>query len=177
MIRIEDFMQLKAFARQDGMALAALWIASFACMTVLPAGALGNLLALATPFLVAWRLIHFRDAVLDGKVSFRRSFAFAFYTFVYASLVFALVQYAYFRFLDQGAFASAIVESLRRLAPVYLQSGISQAQIDDSINVVSMLTPVQWAFMFLMQNLAIGAIVSVPIAAVCRRSRQKHSAR
>lgn len=163
-------MQLKAFARQDGMMLAVLWIASFACMTVIPAGAFGNLLALATPFFVVWRLIQFRDKVLDGTASFRRSFAFAFY-------VFALAQFAYFRFLDGGAFASAIGESLRLLAPVYEQNGISKAQIADSMRLVSMLTPVQWAFIFLMQNLAIGAVVSVPIAAVCKRSGWTTTAR
>ena len=165
-------MQLKAFARQDGMMLAVLWIASFACMTVIPAGAFGNLLALATPFFVVWRLIQFRDKVLDGTASFRRSFAFAFYVFVYASLVFA-----YFRFLDGGAFASAIGESLRLLATVYEQNGISNTQITESINLVPMLTPVQWAFIFLMQNLAIGAVVSVPIAAVCKRSGWTTTAR
>lgn len=170
-------MQLKAFARQDGMMLAVLWIASFACMTVIPAGAFGNLLALATPFFVVWRLIQFRDKVLDGTASFRRSFAFAFYVFVYASLVFALAQFAYFRFLDGGTFASAIGESLRLLAPVYEQNGISKAQIDDYMRLVSMLTPVQWAFIFLMQNLAIGAVVSVPIAAVCKRSGWTTTAR
>lgn len=168
-------MQLKAFARQDGMMLAMLWIASFACMTVIPAGAFGNLLA--TPFFVVWRLIQFRDKVLDGTASFRRSFAFAFYVFVYASLVFALAQFAYFRFLDGGAFASAIGESLRLLAPVCEQNGISKAQIDDYMRLVSMFTPVQWAFIFLMQNLAIGAVVSVPIAAVCKRSGWTTTAR
>lgn len=33
------------------------------------------------------------------------------------------------------------------------------------------ITPVHWAFMFMMQNLAIGAIVSLPIALIGKRNR------
>ena len=171
MIRFEDYIQLKAFARQDGLMLAALWTASFACITKLSAGLLGNFLALATPFFVGWRVLRFRDRILDGTISFRRSYAFAFFMFIYASLVFALVQWAYFRYLDGGIFASTITDTLRLLTPVYTQNGISAAQITETINLVQMLTPIQWAFMFLMQNVLIGTIVGFPIAAVCRRGK------
>lgn len=172
MIRIEDFLQLKAFARQDALILAAVWTASFLCATMAGAGVLGNLLAIATPFLVGWRLIKFRDNVLGGGISFRRAFAFSFHVFVYASLVFALVQFVYFRFIDRGSFAQMIGDSMRLLTPMYKESGISQQQITQSISLVNMLTPVQWAFMFMMQNLLIGAVASLPIAAVCKRRHQ-----
>ena len=172
MIRIEDFLQLKAFARQDAMILAAMWTVSFLCVTMAGAGALGNLLAIATPFLVGWRLIKFRDNVLGGSISFRRAFAFSLHMFIYASLVFALVQFVYFRFIDHGSFAGMIGASMRLLAPMYKESGISQQQITQSISLVNMLTPVQWAFMFMMQNMLIGVIASLPIAAVCKRSNQ-----
>ncbi len=170
MIRFEDYIQLKAFARQDGMMLAALWTASFACMTKLAAGLLGNVLALATPFFVGWRVMRFRDCILGGTISFRRSFAFAFFMFVYASLLFALVQWAYFRYLDGGIFAHTLVDTLRMLTPVYTQNGISAAQITETIDLVQMLTPIQWAFMFLMQNTIVGVLVGFPIAAVCKRA-------
>ena len=169
MIRIENFIQLKAFARQDALMLSLLWTASFACVTLVNAGALGNLLALATPFFIAWQLSRFRDRVLGGAISLRRAFAYGVYTFFYASLVFALVQFAYFRFLDHGAFATMITESMRLLAPMYEQSGISKAELNSNIDLVTMLTPIQWAFLFMIQNLLIGFIASLPIAAVCMR--------
>lgn len=172
MIRIEDFLQLKAFARQDALILSAVWTVSFLCVTMAAAGTLGNLLAIATPFVVGWRLIKFRDNILGGGISFRRAFAYAFYVFAYASLVFALVQFAYFRFLDHGVFAATIGESMRLLTPLYKENGISTQQIKQSIDLVAMLTPVQWAFIFMMQNLFIGAIASLPIAAVCKRGSQ-----
>lgn len=169
MIKLENFIQLKAFARQDALLLSLLWIVSFACVTMMPAGAIGNLLALATPFLIAWRLSKFRDQALDGHISFRRAFAYSAYTFFYASLVFALAQFAYFRFFDHGTFASIITESMKLLAPMYEQNGLSKTEISQTISQITMLTPIEWSFLFMMQNFMIGVVASLPIAAVCMR--------
>ena len=94
MIRIEDFIQLKAFARQDGLLLSLLWTASFALIVYMPASAMGNILAIITPLFVAWRLRIFREYALGGIISMRRAYGYSAYTFVYASLVFAIVQYS-----------------------------------------------------------------------------------
>lgn len=171
MININHLVQLKAFARQDALLLALLWAASFACIMLLNAGFIGNILALATPFLVGYRLKAFRTEALFDVISFRRAYAYSLYVFIYASLVFALVQYAYFQFLDNGAFANLITTTMKQLAPIYEQQGISKAEIKNSMDVVTMITPVHWAFMFMMQNLAIGAIVSLPIALIGKRNR------
>lgn len=48
MINVAHLVQLKAFARQDALLLALLWAASFACIVMLNAGLIGNILALAT---------------------------------------------------------------------------------------------------------------------------------
>lgn len=163
MINVAHLVQLKAFARQDALLLALLWAASFACIMMLNAGLIGNILALATPFLVGKRLAAFRTQALYGVISFRRAYAYSLYVFIYASLVFALVQYAYFQFLDNGAFAELITTTMKQVAPVYEQNGVSKEEIK--------ITPVQWAFMFMMQNLFIGAIISLPIALIGKRNR------
>lgn len=173
MIRIENFIQLKAFARQDAIILSLLWTASFACITLVPAGAFGNILAIATPFIIAWRLTKFRDLTLGGYISFRRAFAYGVYSFFYASLVFALVQFSYFRFLDHGTFARLITESMTMLMPLYEQNGIPKEELKQNIDMVTMLTPIQWAFIFMMQNIIIGVVTSLPIAAVCMRKIKK----
>lgn len=117
MINVAHLVQLKAFARQDALLLALLWAASFACIMMLNAGLIGNILALATPFLVGKRLAAFRTQALYGVISFRRAYAYSLYVFIYASLVFALVQYAYFQFLDNGAFAELITTTMKQVAP------------------------------------------------------------
>ena len=126
---------------------------------------------LATPFLVGKRLAAFRTQALYGVISFRRAYAYSLYVFIYASLVFALVQYAYFQFLDNGAFAELITTTMKQVAPVYEQNGVSKEEIKNSMDLITMITPVQWAFMFMMQNLFIGAIISLPIALIGKRNR------
>lgn len=170
MIRIEDFVQLKAFARVDALLLALLWTASFACIMTGAAGLIGNLLALATPFFVCWRTALFRERVLGGRLSLRRAYAYSLYCFLYAALVFALVQWAYFRFIDGGTFAKTLADTMQAVAPLYEQNGISRSEITQTMQAVSALTPIQWAFMFMMQNMAIGAVASIMVAAVCRRN-------
>lgn len=169
MTYINKFVQLKAFARQEALMLAALWTASFALTMMAQAGALGNLLALSTPFVVVWRTNIFRDKVLGGIISWRRAWAFCLYTFVYASLAFALVQFAYFRFLDHGSFAQLITDTMNTMMPLYEQNGMTKAEVTQSINAIRELTPVQWAFVFMLQNMVIGALASVPLALISRR--------
>lgn len=171
MINVAHLVQLKAFARQDALLLALLWAASFACIMMLNAGLIGNILALATPFLVGKHLAAFRTQALYGVISFRRAYAYSLYVFIYASLVFALVQYAYFQFLDNGAFAELITTTMKQVAPVYEQNGVSKEEIKNSMDLITMITPVQWAFMFMMQNLFVGAIISLPIALIGKRNR------
>ena len=84
MTKIESFMQVKAFARQDGMLMALLWTASFACYTLLKAGAIADLLTISTPIFLAWRMSKFRDYALGGSISFRRGLLHGIYTFFYA---------------------------------------------------------------------------------------------
>lgn len=169
MTRIEELAQLKAFARQDGFFLSLLWIASFAFIVAAPSSMMGNLLAFATPFFVGWRLCKFRDNALDGVISMRRGMAYCFYTFVYASLVFALAQFIYFRFLDHGNFFAMFSESMNNIGPVYEQYGISQQELKQTMDMMGSMSPIQWAFTFMMQNFIVGFFLSIPIAAICAR--------
>jgi len=169
MVKLETLIQLKAFSRQDGALLSLLWIASFACIMYLPASPLGNLLALATPIFVGWRLVEFRNYALDGAISLRRGFAYSVYTFFYASAIFAVAQYIYFKFLDGGRFLAMLTEAMESIAPVYKDMGMGQNEWRQNVETLTVFTPIQWAFMFMMQNIMIGITLSLPIAAVCAR--------
>ena len=71
----QALIQLKAFARQDGAIVALTWTASFALTLLSSQTPYGSLLAIATPFIIGWRLIKFRNYALDGIISFRRALA------------------------------------------------------------------------------------------------------
>jgi len=173
MINFEHIMQVKAFARQDGAMLSLLWISSFVSLLCLPTLPLSNILALATPFFIGWRLTKFRNYALDGVISLRRGYAYAIYTFFYASLIFALVQYLYFRFIDNGQFISMLTEAANAIATIYKENAMPLDGLHESIAQMAELRPIQWAFMFLLQNMMTGVVVSLPIAAVCARRAGK----
>jgi uncharacterized membrane protein YhdT len=169
MVRPEDVMQVKAFARQDGAILALLWIASFVCVIYSPQSTLGSLLAIATPFLVGWRLTAFRNDALDGVISFRRGYMYSVYTFFYASLIFACVQFIYFKYIDHGRFIGVMRDALQTIIPIYERGGMNVEEIKQSMEAMSDLSPIQLAFMFMMQNMVIGLIISIFIALVCAK--------
>ena len=167
MIDQKTMAQLKAFARIDGALLSLVWIASFAITVMQPTNILGQMLALCTPFFVAWRLKKFRNDALDGHISFRRAFAYSFYTFFYAVLIFAIVQYVYFRFLDQGRFPSMMVETLNAVAPIYEKNGMSKEQLDEVSKTIMSTSPAEMTFIFMVQNILIGVLMSFLVAAFC----------
>lgn len=169
MINVVALVQLKAFARQDGFFLFLLWAASFAATVMNPMSSWGTLLAIATPFFVGWLLVRFRNYALDGKISFRRALAFSFYTFFYASLLFAVGQYVYFRFFDHGSLLTMLMDSMKVLAPMYQAQGISLGELQHSLAMIGQLSPIEVAFIFMMQNFLIGFILSFPIALFTQR--------
>ena len=169
MITPATLLQLKAFARQDGLLLALFWTASFALTMLAPQSIWGNVLAMSTPFFMGWRLCAFRDTALDGEISFRRGVAHGVYSVFYASLVFALVQYVYFRFLDHGTFMGIMNDGVKVIEEVYRQQGLDASELTKSIETMREVTPVQWAFMLMLQNIFVGSLLALPVAAVCKR--------
>ena len=165
----QALVQLKAFARQDGAILWLLWTASFIGLIVDPTASWGSLFAFLTPFMVGWRLVKFRDEALDGVISFRRGYAYCWYVFFYGALLFAIEQYLYFRYLDNGTFATLLMQTSKTLEEVYKAEGLGIAEIKEAMDVMSKLKPIQFAFLFLMQNILTGTILSLPIAAICAR--------
>jgi hypothetical protein len=179
MINIVALVQVKAFARQEGLFLALLWVASFLLMVRIPSSSWGSLLALSTPFFVGWRLISFRDKALQGAISFRRGLAFSCYTFFYASLIFAVTQYLYFRYFDHGAMLSMLNSNVATMQEAYKASGMTDTQtlqyMKDGMDVIGMMPPIQIVFVFMMQNLLIGILLSLPIAWFCKRKHPQLS--
>lgn len=145
-------------------------MASFAVIVNNPASFWGSLLAMATPFYVGYLLARFRNYALYGFISFRRALAFSLYTFFYASLLFAVAQFVYFRYLDHGTFLAMLTASMKTLEPFYRAQGISVSELQQSLAMIGQLTPIETAFVFMMQNILIGAVLSFPIAWIGKRT-------
>ena len=156
---LESLKQLKAFARQDGAILALVWIVSFLFTMKLPQSMAGNVLTLSTPLVVAWRLRAFRNNALDGEI-------------FYASLIFALVQYLYIRFYDPISLINMMRDSIQSFGTTYQQMGMNEAQMQESVKLLGTLQPIELVFLFFTQNVLIGFLLSLIIAAFGMKRRQ-----
>jgi len=67
-------------------------------------------------------------------------------------------------------FMTMITETMKNIMPVYAENGLPVDEINKELSMMAELTPIQWAFMFMIQNIFIGFIISIPIAAVCMRN-------
>lgn len=172
-----EYIQLKAFARIDGALLSLLWAFSFACYIIgLTNGAMSIValvLALSSPILAAQRLRLFRDHVRDGVISFMRSWGYVVLMFFYGSLLFALLVFAYFSFLDQGYVLNVIGQMLEtpEMAEVLKQYGMEQ-QIGQMLEELKTVRPIDVAVNLLTSNIMLGMVVGLPIAALLRSNKQ-----
>ena len=174
----QEYVQLKAFARIDGAKLSLLWMASFALYIIglsTPAyGLAALLLAVLTPFFVGSCLRHFRDDGLEGSISLMRGWAYTIYVFFYGSLLFALAQWAYLTYMDQGYLMKAI--GLMLTAPETAESlrqmGLTET-LDESIQMLGQMRPIDLSLNMLTSNILMGIVLGLPIAAVLQKKSEK----
>ena len=170
-----EYIQLKAFARIDGVWLSLLWMAAFGLYIVglrSPGyGLAAMILAVITPFFVGSRLRHFRDEGLAGTISFLRGWAYTVYVFFYGGLLFALAQWAYLTYLDQGYMMSTITETLSvpETAEALRQMGMTEA-LDESLAMLGQMRPIDLSLNMLTTNIMLGMLLGLPIAAMIRKS-------
>jgi hypothetical protein len=170
----EEYIQLKAFARQDGALLSLLWIGSFACYIkglTSPALAFAALLLVTlSPFFAASRLRHFRDYAREGLITFRRGYAYTVMSFFYAGLLMAAAVYVYFEFMDNGYLLgvySSVMDSEegRRLLEM---SGMKE-QMTQGLQELYEMRPIDFAANILTAIIMTGFILGLPIAAILKR--------
>jgi len=173
-----EYIQLKAYARQDGFFLALLWTASFVCyimgITNQILGMLAIGLAIMTPFFVAGRLRKFRDEGREGLISFRRSYAYTIFVFFYAAVLLAVVQFLYFAYIDNGYLMSSFsrMMSSEEGKQIISQYGMSQ-MVEEGLSEMANIRPIDYALNILTVNIIIGFIVGVPIGLVMQREKVK----
>lgn len=174
----QEYTQLKAFARQDGVLLALLWIGGFACYILGLSNPMLGLAAMvlicATPFFAANRLRHFRDYGREGIISFTRSYAYTVFIFFYAGILLAVAIYLYFTFIDNGFLMGKILETIQspegqKIIELY---GMTK-EIDENIKLIAGMRPIDYSLNMLTINIISGFILGIPIAAIMQRRTSK----
>ena len=171
-----EYIQLKAYARQDGFFLALLWIASFSSYImgltnqILAMAAL--LMALMSPFFVANRLKKFRDEGREGVISFARSYAYTIFVFFYGAVLLAVAQYLYFAYMDNGYLVNSFAKMMTTDEGKMLleQYGMTQ-MVDESLAEMAATRPIDYALNILTINISLGFILGVPIGLIMQRRK------
>ncbi len=171
----QEYVQLKAFARQDGALLSLLWIGALVCyvqgLTNPLLGMVALVLIVISPFYAANRLRHFRDGAREGVISFGRGYAYTVLTFFYAGLLLALALYVYFAFIDKGYLLGHFTniinsEEGRQVLKMY---GMAEQQVKDGLHELALMRPIDYALNMLTVNITAGFVLGLPIAALSQR--------
>jgi hypothetical protein len=169
-----EYIQLKAYARQDGFFLALLWIASFTSyifgLTSQIMALASILMAITSPFFVASRLKKFRDEGRDGVISFGRSYVYTIFVFFYGAVLLAVAHYLYFAYMDNGYLVNSFAKMMTSDEGKMLleQYGMTQ-MVDESLAEMAATRPIDYALNLLTINISLGFILGVPIGLVMQR--------
>ncbi|MCM1078010.1 MAG: DUF4199 domain-containing protein [Bacteroidales bacterium] len=179
----QEYIQLKAYARQQGTAMGLLWIASFACFV----GSISepylsfffNFTIILIPFLAASFVRYYRDRILGGILSFRRAYCYSLLLFFYATLLLAIVQWGYFEFLDNGRMLGSMVTTVNspEFVPALEAYNVSKEEVLEQLNILSETRPIDFAFTFMWMNIFFGAVLSWFIALFTKRSTPRGNRR
>ena len=164
----EDYKQLRTYSRYDGVYLAILWAASFACFV----GSAWQSFLGTFSFFVAYRLRIFREEGREGTISFSFALMYCLQVFMNSAFLFSLLQWAYMSFLDNGTLFGIASKMLGM--PQYQdfikEMGLSTEDYLTSLREI--FEPLTLATTGFIYELLRGAIVSFPVAAVMARRKQ-----
>ncbi len=156
-----------------GLRIGLCWSVSFLCSMygtrAALAGNVGLLIGLFSVYYTV-RLIRGYGARTMRGVSFMQAWWMAFLTHIFATMCTAVVQYAYFRYLDGGAFAGQMELAMQVPAYKRLTEGISEEDMEQMMTTLA--SPSQLAYRMLLFDMALGFVLSVP-AALFGRIRPK----
>ncbi len=169
-----DARLARDYCMEYGMIVGLICSASFLCsmhgFDAALLGQAGNVLGLIA-FISAGALIRQYGRKM-GRLTFGRSCYMAFLTYVFAIMVTAVVQYIYFRFMDDGQLAGQVQQIIQM--PEYrqwLQQMAGEEDVDKLLHesLQFMYNPERMTLQLVWMNLLLALLLMVPTALLGRR--------
>ena len=163
--------QFSAYAAQNGTIIGLMWIVSFAFYIVgLSHPLIGNLsllFGLLSLYCCVALIKKFKREITP--INFWQSWRMSILIYMYASLLIAMAQFIYFQYIDNGllfdTYASVIQQpEMTALLQNMLPGEDINKVINETIDTLRSITPINLTFKFLTNNLFLGLILSVPTA-------------
>ncbi len=166
---ITSYKQQRAYAAQYGLIVGLIWIASFSLFIIgLTQPLMGNLSLLVgiLSIVAAGYLIRkFRHEV--APLRFWQTWWMATLVFMYASLLMAVAQFIYFRYIDNGLLVDTYASILQQPEAVAMMQsmmpGEDVTQVgNEVVGLLQSISPIQLTFEFLIYNLMSSFIFAFP---------------
>jgi len=137
-------------------------------------GQLGNIVGLLAIYVAGRQIRSFRQEV--APLGFWRSCLMAIQIFLYATLLTAVVQYAYFAFLDHGRLASEMGElfslpEYKKILAGIVEGGDAEAMLEEVTRLLR--NPAQTTFQLMIMNITFLLPVSIPTAIIATWGKTK----
>ena len=103
----------------------------------------------------------------EGLISFRRAYAYTVFVFFYGGVLFAIAQYLYFAFIDNGYLMTQFSKMVNsNEAQKMLQQYGMTEMMNESLNEMANIRPIDYALNMLTVNISLGFILGVPISLI-----------
>lgn len=160
-------------ARKLGLMLGLFYIIRFACiplsMTYPALSILYAIMFVSAPFLYGYLTVIVRERKLGGNLSFKEGFIFLLNMIFCGSLLEALAQFIYFRFIDGGMLTKWYIENLT-LFESQVGTDAYIEQMKEYVNTLSSLSAIDITMTMFTNSIIWTFIFSALIAVILRKN-------
>lgn len=164
--------QLRVWGKYDGWYLGGIWAVGFIALmnsALVPMlSVINEVIILASPFYILWRLRRFRDQGRNGVITYGWAFFFLAWMEMNALIIFGFTQFFYLSSCDDGQLAQIIAPMINtpEYAQALQQMGMTTEQY---LEQVASITPLSFASSCFLVNIVMCIFVDVIIAGICAR--------
>lgn len=165
-----EYTLMMSHARVNGAIMGLIWVASFFCFAfarISPMLSIAfDISIICIPFIATVMLRKYCLTTPDKSVSFGRAYFFLMTMFFHAILIFALGQWIYFQFLDNGKLLGGMMEmvSSPEYAAVLKAYNMNKGDVMQQLQSLMETRPIDFALSFMWMNIFATSILSVFIA-------------
>ena len=166
-----NYRQLRDFSAQFGCIVGLMWIASFTFyiigLTHPLAGNISLLLGLLSVGTAGMLVRKFRIEV--QPLRFGRAWWMSALIFMYASILMAVAQFIYFRYIDNGLLVDTYSSLMQQPEYIKLMQDMVPGQdaqeiIRQTLDLLRSISPIELTFEFLIYNILFGFLLALPAA-------------
>lgn len=162
----------------SGTLLGMLWTAMYAsCIlgfTSLVFTLLFLLLNISSPFYAGYLAVQYRKRECGNRMGFIQAWTFVLVMYLCASMLAAVVQFVYFRFMDNGYFTLVMSEIAAIIKENPAIAGDMAAQIEQAMSTLTSMTPKDLVTDMFSSNIMNATILAPIIALFVKKSNNEN---